>query len=71
MQTKATMKVKFEVINGPEGKCLAVANNDGTGYRLAGPKPWGGGTVAYTFEVDVDELLEQVQHYQYDAQHPS
>ena len=35
----------FEVVRGVEGCCLVVDD-----VRIAGPKPWGGGTVIHTFE---------------------
>ena len=43
--------VTVEVIQGVEGACLSIRNR-----RVAGPKPWGGGNVVYSFTVDVDEL---------------
>ena len=36
---------KFEVIRGVEGCCLALDDT-----RIAGPKPWGGGTVIHNWE---------------------
>jgi len=38
---------KFEVISGVEGCCLALDDT-----RIAGPKPWGGGTVIHAWETD-------------------
>lgn len=38
---------KFEVIRGVEGCCLAFDDT-----RIAGPKPWGGGTVIHAWEID-------------------
>jgi len=38
---------KFEVIRGVEGCCLALDDT-----RIAGPKPWGGGTVIHAWETD-------------------
>ena len=35
----------FEVIRGVEGCCLALDDT-----RIAGPKPWGGGTVIHKWE---------------------
>lgn len=37
----------FEVIRGVEGCCLALDDT-----RIAGPKPWGGGTAIYAWETD-------------------
>lgn len=39
----------FEVIHGVEGYCLALDDT-----RIAGPKPWGGGTVTQSWETDED-----------------
>lgn len=51
----------FQVVRGVEGECLVLGDDDG-GDRISGPKPWGGGTVVKTFEVDEEygpiELLE-------------
>ena len=38
---------KFEVVRGVEGCCLALDDT-----RIAGPKPWGGGTVIHAWETD-------------------
>ena len=37
----------FEVIRCVEGCCLALDDT-----RIAGPKPWGGGTVIHAWETD-------------------
>jgi hypothetical protein len=42
--------VYVEVVSGVEGASLYL-----DGYRLAGPKPWGGGAVLYRFEVRDDK----------------
>jgi hypothetical protein len=57
MSTKP--KVLIEVIAGRAGHCLSIGD-DSTGYRLAGPKPWGGGNVVHRFEVDPDELRHEL-----------
>lgn len=59
--------VKFEVIGGPEGACLAIMDADG-GQRIAGPKPWGGGHTMHTFSVDLDELIEAATSYAQDQE---
>jgi hypothetical protein len=41
----------FAVVSGVEGPSLYA--ND---YRIAGPKPWGGGKVIHRFEVSDDDL---------------
>ena len=52
----------FEVVNGVEGPSLNIGDGT-TGFRLSGPKAWGGGTVIHSFKVDINELLEQVKFY--------
>lgn len=44
-------KVIIEIINGVEGQCVAI--ND---YRVAGPKPWGGGKVSKKFTSDMSNM---------------
>lgn len=49
--------VKHEalVVAGVEGACLYI-----DGYRVAGPKPWGGGKPVYTFAfTDADLILRR------------
>lgn len=45
------MKIKIEVIKGGEGHCLVIATR-----RVAGPKPWGGGSIVHSFCVELEEL---------------
>ena len=47
-----------EVVNGVEGPSLYIGDEDG-GYRLAGPKPWGGGRTIHKFTVNLDELIRE------------
>ncbi len=44
-------KITIAVIKGVEGPCLSI--ND---KRVAGPKPWGGGTTAYEFDIKLGDL---------------
>lgn len=58
------MKIKFEIVAGCEGNCLCIEDIPNVGStRLAGVKPWGGGTVTETFMVDVDELERAIALY--------
>ncbi|MCW3675431.1 MULTISPECIES: hypothetical protein [Burkholderia] len=59
MNTKS--KVFIEVIAGRTGHCLSIGDDSG-GYRLAGPKPYGGGNVVHRFEVDPDELRRELNN---------
>lgn len=45
------MKIPIEQARGAEGHCLCI--ND---TRVAGPKPWGGGTVVRSWDANVDGL---------------
>lgn len=45
--------VLFEVIKGAEGKCLVM-----NGTRIAGPKPWGGGSTVFTFKTTSKKIRE-------------
>ena len=50
----------IEVISGVEGSCLSIGTDSG-GTRIAGPKPWGGGQVLHTFEVNIDALIKEAR----------
>ncbi|MBX9035056.1 hypothetical protein [Gordonibacter massiliensis (ex Traore et al. 2017)] len=50
--------ITFEVVSGCEGPSLYVDD-----VRIAGPKPWGGGTVSYRFDVRVDRLLGGIEDF--------
>lgn len=53
----------IDVCSGVAGPCLTVGDHCG-GYRIAGPKPWGGGSTTHRFQVKFDELREQLAHYE-------
>lgn len=55
------MTIKIEVVSGAEGPSLQIVDENG-GYRLAGPKPWGGGSVIHSFEVDPVVLMREVKY---------
>lgn len=58
------MKIKFEIVSGCEGNCLCVEDIPNvSSTRLAGYKPWGGGTVTETFTVNVDELERAIARF--------
>lgn len=54
--------VYIDLGSGVEGPYLSIGDHRG-GYRLAGPKPWGGGTTTHRFEVRLSELREQLERY--------
>lgn len=46
----------IDVVKGVEGHSLYIMNYDGsggTGFRIAGPKPWGGGQTIHSFQIDM------------------
>jgi hypothetical protein len=45
------MKIEIRVVKGVEGCCLII--ND---YRVAGPKPWGGGKTIYIWVAELKHL---------------
>lgn len=59
-------RININVVAGSEGPSLMVESDDGTGCRVAGPKPWGGGEILYTWEVDVDDLIKIIQNNSYE-----
>ena len=50
---RASPTLKFTLVQGPEGLSLYLNM-----YRVAGPKPWGGGKVLHEWTVETDDLLE-------------
>lgn len=46
------MRVNVEVISGVEGPCLSINE-----YRVAGPKPWGGGQVTKSWVTSRRDIL--------------
>ena len=53
-------KMLIEIVNGCEGQSVYISDLDGSGYRVAGPKPWGGGTVSKKWEVKIVHILRAV-----------
>lgn len=47
----AEERYPIEIIQGVEGFCIGLNN-----YRIAGPKPWGGGTVVKRWDVSLADL---------------
>lgn len=54
--------VRLEVVDGVEGPCLGVTGPDRRGgFRIAGPKPWGGGRVVHEFTVRGECNLQELK----------
>lgn len=52
--------VNLQIISGVAGPSIAICRADGCGERVAGSKPWGGGTIAVTKKISVEELLKVI-----------
>lgn len=48
-------RLLVEVVSGVEGPCLVIEN-----FRVAGPKPWGGGRVYGQWRIDRADLLTRL-----------
>ena len=49
-------KVQIDYVSGPTGPSLYI--ND---YRVAGPKPWGGGKVLKSWKTDSKDILDSLK----------
>ena len=47
------MKIRLEFCEGVEGPSIYLDDT-----RIAGPKPWGGGTVTHSWLVDIEGIEE-------------
>lgn len=62
-RAKAEKFVSLEIIRGVAGDAICLCNEVGSGYRLAGPKPWGGGTVIKKWKVPLSELIREAKNH--------
>src|SRR3990167_1457373 len=49
-------KLVIEVISGVEGDCVAI-----DGYRVAGNKPWGGGTIKQSWNTERKHIIKALE----------
>ena len=49
--------VVVEIISGCEGDCVAISDNKGSGKRICGPTPWGGGTTKSSWTVSAKDII--------------
>lgn len=59
-------KIGISVVDGVAGPSLSIdhldeCGNPDVGTRIAGPKPWGGGSITHSFTVDIRELLSAIK----------
>lgn len=50
--------MKIDIIKGVEGNSVCINE-----YRVAGPKPWGGGEIVESWKVNVDDILRAIGRY--------
>ncbi len=57
MKTKELTNRELELvlIEGPEGMAVCLNN-----YRIAGPKPWGGGKLCKAWCVKIDDIIKAI-----------
>ncbi len=53
--------VFIEIVGGCEGDSISISDMNGSGRRVCGPKPWGGGRVKRRWEVEVKDILIAVE----------
>lgn len=56
-------EVNVLVLGGPEGPSVYLDN-----HRVAGPKPWGGGTILHEFTAKRSEVLKALGFALYDLE---
>ena len=57
-------KIVFvRVVAGVEGPSLTLGGQNSS-TRIAGTKPWGGGSTAYEFKFTCDELRKHLDEYE-------
>lgn len=49
--------VELCIVNGVEGQSVSI-----NGYRVCGPKPWGGGKVVRTWSVAVADIRQALTY---------
>ena len=47
--------IEVSIVSGVEGKCIYLNN-----LRIAGPKPWGGGTVMFKVKIKIKDIIEAI-----------
>lgn len=54
--------VFIDICEGVEGPSVSIGDNN-TALRVAGPKPWGGGTRSRRFTAKLDDLKRAIESY--------
>lgn len=54
--------VFIDIVEGCEGPSVYICDNS-TGYRVAGPKPWGGGATSRRFTANLDDLKRALESH--------
>ena len=55
-------QVRIEVVEGVAGVAIYI-----NAYRIAGPKPWGGGIIRYSFKADRKDIERALSNPATDA----
>lgn len=58
---KDKAEVYIEIVGGCEGDSISISNESGSGRRVCGPKPWGGGWVKNRWKVKVNRLQKAIE----------
>jgi hypothetical protein len=58
--------VFIDIVAGVEGGCLTIGD-ESSSTRIAGPKPWAGGTITQRFSVAISDLRKAVQEYEQES----
>lgn len=51
---------KLDIVSGVEGDCIVLGDED-SGFRIAGSKPWGGGSTKQSFKVNQRTIFEAIE----------
>lgn len=52
--------VFIDIVEGVEGPSVSIGDNH-TGYRVAGPKPWGGGKTLRRFTATLEDIKRAIE----------
>ena len=52
--------MKINIVKGNDGYCLNLVDNNGSGQRILGNKPWGNpyNKPIVSFEIDKEKMIE-------------
>lgn len=61
------MFINIDIVKGSEGSSLQIKDNNGSGYRIAGPKAWSNplNKPTHSFTVNSKELIDIIINHSY------